>query len=280
MEKIAILTDSACDLPAHLIEKFKIHVLPLKVIYGDKCYSDRVDIQPAEVYARMPDEIPTTSMPSPEEIHTALKRIKADGFSHVIAIHLSSALSGTCANVHHAAKEIDNIIIKVFDSKTLSFGTGWIVLDTARRIANGLSFNHIWEHIQHLPDKIDVFYVVETLEYLRRGGRIGKVAGMLGHILHLRPIISVDANGEYYTYAKTRGYKKSIEKLVEIVGNTVQQKRINLAVLNGGANEECNKLVARLSSLPNINELIQIDITPSLVVHTGPGSLGIATFEI
>lgn len=279
-EKIALLVDSMCDVPRELINKFGIKFLPAKIIYPEKEFSDRVDIQPDEVYSRMPEEIPTTSVPSLQEIKDMLEKIQQEGFTHLLAVHISSRLSGTSQAVQLIARDFDNFKVKVVDTKTLSMGTGWMVLDAAHNIANGVSFDKVVENLQKLQPRVQIYYIVETLEYLRRGGRIGRVAGMLGEFLHLKPVISVDTDGTYYTYCKARGRKKSIEKLVEIVEQAVADKQINLAVLHGGASRECEKLVARLRKLPNIKELITSDISPALGVHTGPGLLGISFHEV
>lgn len=278
-EKIALLTDSACDLPSEILEGFNIRVLPLKVVYPDRTYHDRIDIQPEEVYDRMPDEIPTTSMPSPHEIESILEEIRSEGFTHVLAVHLSSGLSGTYETVRMVAKEFEGLVIQVFDTRTLSIGTGWMVLEAARDIASGLSFQKIWDNLQQLPTRINVYYVLETLEYLRKGGRIGLVSAMIGQFLHLKPIISVNREGKYYTFAKARGRSKSIEKLAEIVEKAVQNGPIKLAVMHGGAREEFQGLLERLQKLPNIKELVHSDISPALGVHTGPGLLGVCVVE-
>lgn len=282
-ERIAILADSACDLPREIIERFKIKILPLKVIYPEKTYCDRIDIQPNDVYIRMPEEIPTTSMPSVHDIKNMIENIKKEGFTHIMAIPLSSGLSGTYQTIKMVASEIDDIIIDTFDSKTLSMGTGWMVLETAKNIAKGLSFREIKEQLKNLQPKSHVFFVVETLEYLRRGGRIGYVAGMLGQALHFKPIISVNHEGKYFTYCKARGRSKSISKLIQIVEEHSRDKEINLAVLHGGALAEGEKVVEKIRQLPNkhnIREIIFSDITPALGVHTGPGLLGICLYEV
>lgn len=279
-EKIALLTDSACDLPNNIIDEYDIKVLPLKIIYPDREYSDRVDIQPEEVYSRMPEEIPTTSMPCLEEIAQIINNLKAEGFTHLLAVHLSSGLSGTYQAVKLVAKDIDNMVVKVFDTKTLSIGTGWMVLDAARNITKGFNFDNVVENLSSLQPKVNVYYVLETLEYLRRGGRIGNVAAMLGQFLHLKPIISVNEEGKYFTFAKAKGRRKSIDKLFQIIEQAVEEKQIKLAVMHGGAKQEMDKLVERLKQLPNITELIISDISPALGVHTGPGLLGVSYYEV
>jgi DegV family protein with EDD domain len=279
-EKIALIVDSMCDLPHEFINHFGIKVLPAKIIYPGEEYSDRVDIKPEDVYNRMPEEIPTTAMPCLHDIKQTIESICNEGFTHVLALHISGGLSGTAQAVKMVAKDFENLKIKVIDTKTLSMGTGWIVLDAARNIANGLSFEKVIENLHHIQSKVEVYYIIETLEYLRRGGRIGRVASMLGEFLHLKPIISVDREGHYFTYCKARGRIKSIDKLVDIVEKTVKDKQIKLAIMHGGAAAEFEKLVERLRGLPNIKEIITSDISPALGVHTGPGLLGVSFYEV
>ncbi|MDD4802155.1 MAG: DegV family protein [Syntrophomonas sp.] len=279
-EKIALIADSACDLPQGFIDEYGIKILPLKVIYPDGQYSDRVDIQPEDVYSRMPAEVPTTSMPSVREIKDAIEKSHHEGFTHVLIITLSSGLSGTYQTAKLAAKDYDDIIVEVFDSLTLCMATGWMVLDAARNIAKGLSFAAVMQKLEELQPRVSAFYVIETLEYLRKGGRIGKVAGMLGDLLNLKPIISVNSEGIYYTYAKVRGYQKSIERLMQTIEEQVGNCPINLAVLHGGAKAEGEKVLAKLSELPNVRELIFSDISPVLGVHTGPGLIALCYHEV
>lgn len=277
-DKIALIADSACDLPQHLIEELGITILPLKIIYPNRQYSDRVDIQPMDVYNRMPAEIPTTSMPNLQEIKAVMENLRQQGFTHLLAVTLSSGLSGTNQAMKLAAKDFDDIVIEVFDTRTLSMATGWIVLDAARNIRNGLSFAQVMDKLIALQPKVRAYYVIETLDYLRRGGRIGLVAGMLGEFLNLKPIIGVNAEGIYYTHAKVRGRHKSIERLMELVVESVGDKPFNLAVMHGGAQAEGEKMVARLGQLPNLKELIFSDISPALGVHTGPGLLAVCFY--
>lgn len=279
-EKIALIVDSMCDLPQEIIQRFAIKVLPAKIIYSGEEYADGIDIQPEEVYRRMPGEIPTTAMPTRHEISEAFDQIRREGFTHALALHISSGLSGTVESVKMVARDFENLKIYVMDTKTLSMGTGWIALDAVRNIADGLSFERVVESLQRIQPKVEVYYIIETLEYLRRGGRIGPVAGMLGQFLHIKPIISVDREGKYFTYCKARGRLKSIDKLAEIVENKVKEKQIKLAIMNGGASQEFEKLVERLRHLPNIKELVISDISPALGVHTGPGLLGVSFYEV
>ena len=279
-ERIALITDRGCDIPQDLAAQLGIRVLPLKVIYPEGEYSDRVDIQPDEVYRNMPEKIPTTSMPSPQEIKNLFEKIRQEGFTHILAVHLSSNLSGTYDAVKMVAKDFEDLVIKTVDTKTLSMASGWMVIEAARNIASGLTLEKIVDNLQKIRPKTNGFYVLETLEYLRRGGRIGAVAGMLGQFLHLKPIISIDDDGKYFTYCKAKGRRKSIEKLVQIVEEKVKNNQIRLAVLNGGAGSEFEALVQRLKEMPNIKDFVVSEISPALGVHTGPGLLAICIQEI
>ncbi len=280
MSKIALIADSACDLPQSIIQELGIRILPLKVIYPTGEYSDRVDIQPQDIYKRMPAEIPTTSMPNVQEIKAVIESLRQEGYTHVLCLTLSSGLSGTCQAMQLAAADFDDIVIKVCDTRTLSMATGWIVLDTARNILNGLSWEKVIEKLTVLQPKVRGYYVLETLEYLRKGGRIGQVAGMLGELLSLKPIIGVNAEGVYYTHAKVRGRTRSIEALIQIVLDAVDNQPFNLAVMHGGAKAEGEKLRDRFIRMPNLKELIFSDISPALGVHTGPGLLAVCFYVI
>jgi DegV family protein with EDD domain len=127
---------------------------------------------------------------------------------------------------------------------------------------------------------MQVYYVIETLEYLRKGGRIGLVASMLGEFLHLKPIISVNKDGKYFTFCKAKGRLKSIDKIFQLVEEAVQDKQVKLAFVHGGAHKEFEALKTRFNKLPNIKELITSDISPALGVHTGPGLLGVCFYKI
>lgn len=279
-ERIAIVTDSACDLAPSIIDRYGIHVLPLKIIYDDKDYRDREDIQPEDVYRLMPEKIPTTSTPSLGEIKELLQKAVREGADRILAIHLSSHLSGTLNSVMMAARELKDIKVEVFDSRNLSMGLGFQVYRAAMDAAKGFSLTDIMANLQRTRDKVKVFYVLETLEYLKRGGRIGRVAAVLGEFLHLKPIISVDEEGKYYVHEKARGRKKSIDKLAEIVERIAEKTTINLAVMHGGAQEEARKLKEGLERLPNLKEVFFGQISPALGIHTGPGLIGVAFHEV
>jgi DegV family protein with EDD domain len=276
-ERIAVLTDSTCDLEQDVIARYGIRVLPLKVIYKDRVYHDRVDISPQEVYDRLPQEIPTTSTPSPQEATEALESLRDAGFTHVVAVHISSGLSGTLNAVRLAARDVANLTTEVVDSKSLSMGLGFVVEQAARWIEERLDFETLVRQTREMVGRGHAFYVLKTLEYLRRGGRINTVAAAVAGILDLKPIISIDEQGKYFSYRRVRGRSQSIRELFEIAREAVEAGMNRVAVMHGGAREEALALLEQVKQLPGVEEIVFGQISPVMVVHTGPGLIGVVT---
>ena len=279
-EKIALVTDSSSDLQKEIIEKYNIQTIPLKIIYSDREYNDGVDISPEEVYERFDQEVPKTSMPSQTDIMKVFDRLREEGYKKILSIHLSCNLSGTVDVVKMISKQYDDLEIEVIDSKSVSIGVGMLVHEAARLISQSKPLAEIKDALNKAKDKINVFYCVSVLDYLRKGGRIGLVAASLGTIMDLKPIISVNDDGRYYTCAKVRGRKKSLEKLVEIAVDLMKDKKVNVSVYHGAAKEEALKIKEYFASLPNVQEIFFGQISPAMVVHTGPGLVGLAIHEL
>src|SRR6056297_1434039 len=279
MQKIALVADSTCDLNKEEIKKNNVHILPLKIVYKDREYTDRVDITPQEVYDNMKNEVPTTSLPSMEEIDRLFLKLKEEGYTHLIAVTISTGLSGTNNSLRLVSKKHPEMTYEIFDSKALSLGAGAIVMECGKMIEEGKDFEYIVKQMPMLREKIKVFYVLDTLKYLMKGGRIGKVSGSIGQLLNLKPIISIDNEGIYYTYTKVRGRKKSINKLHEIMKETLEGKTGKVWVLHGGAKEEAQKLYKKAKNIPNAIREGYRDISPVAGVHTGPGLVGITIMK-
>lgn len=281
-EKIAVVTDSTSDLTKADLEKYEIKSIPLKVIYSDQQFHDRVDITPAEVYESFEREIPTTSMPSPQEIMDVYNELKDEGYTHIISIHISAGLSATYSNCMMVANQIEGVEVEVVDSKMLSKGLGRLVLYANSLIEKGeLSFAEIVEKVEAKKEKIEVFFVVETLKYLKKGGRIGKVSGTIAEFLNIKPIIAIDDEGEYYTFDKVRGRSRSLKKMYSIIKDRLQEgKEYVVDVMNAAAEEEGRRLLGRFKELSQVKETYFSEISPVMVVHTGPGLIGVVLTEL
>ena len=273
--KIAIVTDSTSDLAPEMIKEFGIEILPLHVVYKDREYLDGVTISPDQVYDNMEIEVPTTSLPSPAEIANLFNRLRDEKFTHILCMHISSGLSGTYETVCQVAQDYKEMVIEVLDSKALSMGLGFPVLEAARKLRNTKDFKSVVNVAESVSKKTKLFFVLSTLEYLKRGGRIGYVSGTIGELLNIKPIISVNLEGKYITSAKVRGRDQSLKKLLDILIESTQEGLYNVAIVHGGAEQEGRKLWQSARQLPNIKELLFNQISPVMGVHTGPGLVGI-----
>jgi len=279
-EKIAILVDSGCDIPMDFVEKYDMKVLSLKIIYKDKTYSDGEDITPETIYKKFATEIPTTSTPNTYEVNEMVYKIKEQGFTKIIAICISSGLSGTYNTIKSALDTYYDIDSFVFDTKNIGIGAGIFAIWVGEKIAEGMSFYTISQELQKKVADSKIFYYMDTLDYLKAGGRIGNVSGIIGKLLDIKPIITCNENGIYYTVAKTRGKKNGIKKLLSIIEQYKDKEHLWITLLNGDARELANIVKPELLALCNKGKLIvDKQITASLAIHTGPGLLGIGVFE-
>lgn len=276
-EKITIITDSGSDVPAEIAAQLGIKVVPLQINYKDRSYRDGVDIDSDTVYTRLSTEVPTTSLPKGEDIMDLLRELEQQGTTHIIAVVLSSGLSGTYNLMRLMSTETE-LPMTVIDTKNIGIGSGMSVIAAARMVKAGKSYAEIITAMTEVVAKTKVFFVLQTLEYLQKGGRIGKVTAMVGTAFDLKPIITCNAEGIYTTVTKARGRKLSLNRLKELILEQAQgATSISLAFAHGMALEELTKLQADLSAkLPIIKETYVGPCSPALGVHTGPGLLGIA----
>lgn len=280
MQKIALITDSGCDLSLETLKENNIHLLPLSIIYSYGEFEDKIAITAEEVYEKLTVEIPSTSLPSAKKIDDILTRLETEGYTHVIAIALSSNLSGTYNAIRLALEDHPNLISYVYDTKVLAYPEGMIVLEASKSIKEGISFEEIVSSLPDIKKKISGYFTLDTLEYLKKGGRIGKVSGTIGEMLNLKPIIGIDENGAYHTVCKARGKKQALSKLTDTLKDHLNKGKCNVYVLQGGSIEEGKAYLESIRSLENIAELGMTSISPALGVHTGPGLIGLAIQEL
>lgn len=279
MEKIALIADSTCDLDKNIIEKYNIHILPLRVIYKDKEYIDRVDITPQEVYDNLKNETPKTSLPSMNDMESLLTRLEEEGYTHTIIIPISSGLSGTFNSLKLVSEHHPKLTTTVFDSKSLSLGAGALIIECAKLIEANMPYEEIVAKLPLIQEKISLYFIVDTLEYLKKGGRIGRVSGTIGELLNIKPIISVNDDGVYYTYSKVRGKKQAISKLLDLAEEYLKSTRCKVWIMHGGALEEGQKVYNTIKTYSNISELGFGEISPVAGVHAGPGLVGLVVVK-
>ena len=280
-QKIALLTDSCADLSAEQRSGKPIFVVPLKILCGDGEFSDGVDIFARDIYARQAaGELPKTSLPDGGTVKDTLDHIAALGYERVIAIHLSSGLSGTYNMVRIQAEEPEDLKVAAFDSLSGSLGIGITLLQVWEDIQSGMSWEELVERrVPALVGDTYPYFSVDTLEYLQKGGRIGKVTALAGTMLNIKPLVGFAGDGQLASVAKVRGRKAVQGKLLELLQARMAEhgagRRYNLAVANGGSPAEMAELREKVAAaFPNYEHFWEGEMDATLSVYIGSGVLG------
>jgi len=271
---------SASDITQEIRDKYNVRVLPFRIIYRDKEFSDGIDITPQYVYETLESGLPTTSLPSMQDMEETFESLKREGYTHAIVVTISSQLSGANNAIKLVAENHPEIKTYVHDSKSISKGQEIPIEEAGKMIEKGKSFQEIVDKLPDISNRIEIFFVIGTLEYLIRGGRIGKVAGTIAQFLHLKPIVSVDKEGVYYTYAKVRGRKQSINKIYDIGVAKLNSNKYSVYLMHGEAEEETRALGERFKSHANA-DFVNFGgyLSPVSGVHSGPGFIGVVFYE-
>jgi DegV family protein with EDD domain len=281
MSNIEIITDSTCDIPEKLIQQYHITVLPHTVIWGNHEYHDRVDLQPEEFYRKLTTEktLPTSAQASVMEFASAFRNIQAGGAKEIITITVSSAMSGAFQSAINAAKQVD-IPVHVVDSKGPTMTLGWQVLAAARMRDAGASVQSILDKVDAVRKSMVQYVMLDTLEFLRRGGRIGNATNLISSILQIKPLVHINhETGLVETGELARTYNRAKDMLFEKFFSKLDlNKTLHVAVLHGNALEEAEKLADLIRREINPAELL-INITgPVLGINTGPRALALCGY--
>ena len=274
-----ILTDCAADLQPEEVKQYGITVAPLYIQFPEgEINSD--DLTPDQFYDRleqMAPHVPTTAQPSAGIFADLYRQLVAEK-EEVVSIHVSSGLSGTIQSARLGMHNVPDAIIHLVDAMTLSGGQRFQVLAAAIAARAGKSKEFILERLGKIRDATEVVYTLETLEYLQRGGRIGRVKALAGMLLKIKPIIHVDKkDGKYSEVGKERTVQKALETIAEHIGNLYgNQTPLWVSVLHGRFADQAEKLAEMLRSRVNVAKLEILRISPVLGVHTGPGIVGLA----
>lgn len=279
MKKIAVITDTSCDIPDSVAEKYGIYFLPMQVVYSYKAFRDRKDITIDYVYENLDNEIPRSSLPLTADVMELLEKLKREDFTHIIAITLSSALSGTYNALRNILDEYTDIFkFEIIDSKLISMAMGFSVIETAKIASMSGDFEEAIKKAKYVLERSRGYFTVDNIKYLVKGGRISNFEAALGKILDIRPIIGVDENGKYYAAGKIRGRKKSLQIMQELALKDVENKKnIKFASMHGRSIEDAKKQYEIFASLENSSKEDNyiINVGPMMAGHSGPGTVGI-----
>jgi DegV family protein with EDD domain len=277
MTTVGIVTDSSCDLPEDLVARWGIEVVPLSIRFGDEELTDREELTTAEFWARcaVSSELPSTAAPSPGRFEQAYRRLADRGATGILVVTISGALSATMQSAELAARSVEGLDVRIVDSRTVSLGLGTIALACAEAAAAGSDLDATCALAAQLVERTRVFGALDTLDNLRKGGRIGNAKALLATALNIKPIIEV-ADGVVEQHGKQRTRSKALTFLVEKVAS--YRGRIeHLAVLHADCSD-IDAFVERLRPLTD-GEIVVGQIGPVIGAHAGRGTIGVAFHE-
>lgn len=289
---IAIVTDSTADIPQRLVEELNIKVIPLSVHFGGRAYLDRIDISNQEFYNYIgtAKTLPTTSQPSPAQYVDVYRACKEEGAERIVSMHISSEMSGTYQGAKMAADMVkDEIPVEVVDSRTVTIGLGLAVVTLARFIKDhpSASWEDILAQIESLVKNTRIFFLLDTLDNLQKGGRIGKASYLVGSILNIKPILVVE-DGFIGAHEKIRGRKieKAIDHLTDTVMSMIDPKKTLYFAL--GSNDDDYLRLLEASFLPKLaanpdfetERLDNFALGCVVTTHIGLGGFGIAYYQL
>jgi DegV family protein with EDD domain len=279
MSKIAIVTDSTAYIPSDLVQKHNLTVTPQVLIWGEETFRDGVDIQPDEFYTRLKTAkvMPTTSQVTPITMKTTFEGLIDKGYD-VLGIFLSAKLSGTVQSVVQAKEMMGSAGDKVrfVDSKSTAMAMGFQVLTVARAVEDGANMDDAVALAEKATEHTGVYFAVDTLEFLHRGGRIGGAKRFLGTALNVKPVLAV-LDGRVEAVEQIRTKKKALERVFELVSEQTKGKTpIRVAALHAAAEGEARTLLDKATKELNATESIMSTVSPVVGTHAGPGTVGLA----
>ena len=276
---VAVLTDSTAYIPEDMLKEYDIHVIPLLVNWSGKSYLDNVDITPEVFYDRLTKEkdLPTTSQPSAGAFKEKFDEL-AKSYSGVVAVLLSEDLSGTIASAQAAKALVDGFPIAIVNSKLTTMALGLMAMEAAKVAQAGGSLEEVAAAAENLVGKIRVMFVVDTLEFLHKGGRIGGAQRLLGSVLAMKPLLQLE-DGKIEALDSVRTKKKAIQTMLNhFYQDAKGESGIHLTVFHGVAEDDANEVMQEVTAKYHPADAVLAKLSPVIGVHTGPGTVGMAYY--
>ncbi|MCL5070325.1 MAG: DegV family protein [Actinobacteria bacterium] len=281
MNRVAIVTDSTADLPAEYYEKYNITVVPLSVVFEDKAYvDDNKDISIETFYSKLKTckKLPTTTQPSPADFIKAYDKLLKT-YESIVSIHISKKMSGTSDSAEIARKDMgsDKDIV-IIDSELTTIALGLIVLKASQLAAENKPKEEILKAIFEIKTKIHTMFIPHTLEYLKKGGRIGRAKGLIASLLEIKPILTLHS-GEVSQYKTTRRWNQAKNEIVDSIKDLVKQEnRLIISIADADLKKDCDEMIKRLKDIFTPKELIRSKVGCIVGTHLGP-AIAVAFYE-
>lgn len=275
--KVAIVVDSTAYLPPAIIQQYQMQVVPLLVNWDEQSLRDNVDITPDQFYQRLKTSksMPTTSQPSPGDFKVTFEKV-AQTAESIVCLTISEPLSGTYASAM-AAKQMVDIPVEVVDSRSAAMGLGFMALAAARAAEQGQDHQAVAALARSIISKMNLLFVVDTLEFLHRGGRIGGASRYIGTMLSIKPILHLK-DGKIEPLERVRTKSKAVNHILNIMAQEADMKKTHVAIIHAAAEAEAKQLYGRIQELEP-HELFLTEISPVIGTHTGPGAIGLVYYS-
>jgi DegV family protein with EDD domain len=277
MSQIAVVTDSAANLPHELVSRFGIRVVPLNLHWGGRTYSDGVDLSASELYQELrnnPDDLPLSSSPSVGDFLRTFSRLSQEADT-IVSIHIAAELSATLTAAEQARSLLEDVSIELIDSRTATMGCGFVVLGAARAAAQGADLCEVVEVAHVIIKCVHVYGVLDSLRYVQRSGRVPAITAIAGSLLQIHPLLYIK-NGQAGLLEIQRTKQRAVRRLLDVVEEKAAGHRIHAAVMHADAAEDAAALRRRLLQRCDCNELTITEFSPVMGAYAGPGLIGIA----
>lgn len=280
MNNIAILTDSTANLPAEWVEQYAIRVIPLKIHWGNETYLDGIDLTPEEFYMRLSNSkhLPTTSQPSMQDFLMAFENMADEGAAGIIVPLISSGISGTVDSAQAAARLFTRVPVEVIDTQITSIGQVMIILASARAAEQGASLQEVRQAADEVVKRLKVFFAVDTLEYLHRGGRINGASRYFGTALDIKPILFFNSEGKIDALERVRTKKKALQRLIALAEQQANGRPVHVGIVHANVPQAAQGFRDEVEKRLKCKEIFTVEFSPVISVHVGPGTIGIALY--
>lgn len=281
-QRIAVITDSGTDTPAEFAAAHDVRVIPLRINYSDgSTYENGVDITAEEVVRRFEREIPTTSLPSPLRIREAFEQARRDGYTGAVVVTISSGLSATFETVGMVARQMEDFPVVMVDTRSIGIAAGFVVMEAVRQVEAGMPLERLGSVLAAVSERVRVYFSVQKLDFLRKGGRISEAVYRVGSALNIKPVLTCSPEGKYVIEKKARGWKRALETQISLVAEQAARwPRVRLAVCTYDPSIR-GELAARLRErVGNAEEVLVTGLSADLLVHTGPTLVGMGVMGL
>jgi DegV family protein with EDD domain len=280
MAKTAILTDSTANLPAEWVKQYSIRTIPLKIHWDSETYLDGIDLTPEEFYMRFSNSksLPTTSQPSIQDFLMVFNRLADEGATGIAVPLISSGISGTVDSAQLAARLFTRVPVEIIDTRITSMGQVMIILASARAAEQGASLQEVRQAAEEVIKRLHVFFAVDTLEYLHRGGRINGASRYFGTALDIKPILFFNSEGKIDALERVRTKRKALQRLITLAEQQADGRPVQVGIVHANVPQAVQEFRDIVEKRLKCNEIFTVEFSPVIGVHVGPGTIGIALY--